>query len=532
MRPFQQAATDRVLNLLPTLDYKELLNVVSQSLGTVYPFQRQFVEERALNDHPNRSAVFGNSSRGIISERDDPAIRKVSSFRDVANRVKISKALAHRAARPDHMNSATDPVASSAIQDPVHYQNHLSLRSDGEKVSPPPPRLPGENIKFGSLFTSKAMTKRRENLWKSELGEIDDEPQELEPLDVSAFASTSQDADEVAGNSSSASDCNGNTQFVQTDNKETRVTIDSTNPRLAASTMAETNGTPSLKSNRSTSRLSTKNLVSETAMGVSLSVKPHSISGNRLTSAARNSISWSAGTKQPSHKSLDNEAFKRATLQEVVVEVDERDLESNAPSRSRRIAPFSMPSSLSPATAPLQSVTALHDDPLDPPPPFDDDAFQLPTAHEAKRREEKVGRAAQVWRAATQSRSSSSTTATGVHSGAQPGARHRAMVEFDHLDSPPPFDEEANASSVRVEGQRPGWSTALVNSAAPAPAGSMKKIPAPVIPLLQLPSSVPPPLNEATHFNPRVSSMAASSPSRELKNGSGRKDRNTDYAQA
>ena len=528
LRPFQQAATDRVLNLLPTLDYTELLKVVSQSLGTVYPFQRQFVEERALNDHPHRGAVLG--SRGIISERDDPALRKVSSFRDVANRVKISKALAHRAARPDHMNSATDPVASSTIQDPVYYQN-LSLRSDGEKVSPPPPRLPGENLKFGSLFTSGAMTKRRENLWKSELGEIDDEPQELEPLDVSAFASIPQDADEVAGNSSSASDCNGNTQFVQTDNKETRVTIHSTNPRLAVSTMAESNGTPSVKSNRSASRLSTKTLVSETAMGVLLSVKPHSISGNRLTSAARNSISWSAGTKQPSHKSLDNEAFKRATLQEVVVEVDERDLESTAPSRSRRIAPSSMPSSLSPATAPLQSVRTLQDDPLGPPPPFDDDAFQLPTAHEAKRREEKVGRAAQVWRAATQSRSSSSTTATGVHSGAQPGARHRAIVEFDHLD-PPPFDEEANSSSVRVEGQRPGWSTALVNSAAPAPAGSMKKIPAPAIPRLQLPSSVPPPLNEATHFNPRVSSMAASSASRELKNGSGRKDRNTDYAQA
>jgi hypothetical protein len=32
-----------------------------------------------------------------------------------------------------------------------------------------------------------------------------------------------------------------------------------------------------------------------------------------------------------------------------------------------------------------------------------------------------------------------------------------------------------------------------VNSAAPAPAGSMKKIPAPAIPRLQLPSSVEPP---------------------------------------
>ena len=222
-----------------------------------------------------------------MSERNDPALRKVSSFRDVANREDIKSTCPPSRKIRSHMNSPTDPVASSTIQDPVSYQN-LSLRSDGEKVSPPPPWLPGENLKFGYLFTSRAMTKRRENLWKSELGKIDDEPQELEPLDVSAFASIPQDTD--AGNSSSASDCNGNTQFVQTENKETRVTIDSTNPRLAASTMAESNGTPSLKSNRSTSRLSTKNLVSENAMGVLLSVKPHSISCNRLTSAARNSI--------------------------------------------------------------------------------------------------------------------------------------------------------------------------------------------------------------------------------------------------
>jgi hypothetical protein len=252
---------NNVLELLPTLDENQIVDVATQGLGATLPAHKKFQDSEPVPDR-NASGIALNeivttnpaSPVPSASHVQPPPVR----YRKKANQVEIKgkpdlglpdiRELVQTAqqsqlqvsslqscdspskpmqgsSRPKQQRTLASTGTASALSGLVdtHMHSHLAAQRT-DNVTSPPPDEPEETLKLGSLRSSQMMTKWREYLWKMEGIGIDEQPPALKRTTLASLPAGLRplDADKTERNGSAGSQEQGNFESLVDDDMPAR----------------------------------------------------------------------------------------------------------------------------------------------------------------------------------------------------------------------------------------------------------------------------------------------------------------------
>ncbi len=186
---FFNSPSENVLELLPTLDENQIIGITTEALGATTSAHRHFqqnepvpeqdgsfvplkeiVVQNPAKNNPSPARMIG-TGRGGMAETLNLAPGKTlnSSASEVFYLNRVSPNLSSRLPPITHEGRTVfvTPTASTvASSSSARRINHVKVPLDE----------PEETLQLGSFYTSRMMTKKREYLWKLEIGEfVEDE---------------------------------------------------------------------------------------------------------------------------------------------------------------------------------------------------------------------------------------------------------------------------------------------------------------------------------------------------------------------